>query len=660
MMALARNVFIAFFIFVFLSTQVYAGTLTGKLVDAKTGGDISGAQVDIYDASNLLVGRITSGSDGTFRQENLSGHYTLRIVATGYTLGLFTADVNTDDVDLGNLLLIPQAKIHATVKDNSSSELSNGSVRAIQDGNQVVAYFEGASGDLYVSAGEYDVIFSAPYYTEETHHVSLAPGDSISLDSSLEPTTLDTSPVVQSVSVSLSDSNVSAGSEVVLTAIATYIDGHTEDVTAAAQWDVDGAGALYKPKLIATVAGTHNVRATFDGKSGTSPLTVNLGDVRALSVSAIPSSAYTGDSVTLTSTVVDKYGNTQPTTNVNYTTSCGSINNGILTSQDACTAVVTSLLATNGSINGSVTVQFTKKDTGGNYEPTKRRSSSSSGGGGSSTGSNSSSSSGSSVGGNNGSITTLPASGSVLKLLFSDVAYVGDSVTVNVLDSNSNPVSGVVIVVVMPDGREMSLVTDKDGKVAFVPALPGDYIFKSSKYVISGVNTLTVNEVPLVNKPAIKPLDMNKYNNGTQNETATAEVPSDMVGVILAAFSGEISPADAIKATMPLWMILGALIFAAAIFFVVYTFMIGNPSSNTPAEQHENAGQSVMVKASSAPQSAPIVQSAPEPAPTPKPAAKPKAVKEPSGKVEREINELEEELREKMARLKKLKEQRGY
>lgn len=644
-----------FFLFTVFAAHAYAGTLTGKIVDAMSMGGVAGAQVNVYDSGNVLVAQLSSAADGTFSQAGLSGHYTVRVSAAGYSPSVFTASVDAGTADMGNLLIVPQAMIRVFVKDNASISLPNGTVRVVQNGNEVVARLDGASGDIYVSAGDYEVIFSAPFHTEQSFHVSLVPAGTVTLVSALEPTSIDTSPVVQSVTVSLGSQSVGAGTEVTLNAIATYTNGHVEDVTAAAVWDAGSAGTIYLPTLLATSAGNHTIRATFGGKSGTSVLSVGFGQPRSLSVNAAPASAYTGEPVTLTSTVVDQYGNAQVTTNVNYSTTCGSIQNGVLYSQDACTAVVTAVSNANTSLTGTVSVAFTKKDSR-TYEPSSRKSSTS-GGGATSTSNVTDSGTGTIIGSDNKDMGKPLADGSVLKFVFPDVAYVNSAVEVSVLDSASNKVDGVVIVVVMPDGRQFSLVTSNGGKITFIPATAGDYTLKSNKYVISGANTITVKEVPLVVKPPIRTLDTSKYAAPEPAAPVADNNNYDMVGAILAAFSGDMSPADAIKATMPLWTILGALIFAAAIFFVIYTFMAGNAQPHSEEQVQAGAGQKVQVAVSKgavspeAPTLAPAVS---------KPPAKVKAVKEPSRAIDSEIASLEDELKEKMARLKRLKEQRGY
>ncbi len=666
-----KNIILAFvFLFAILASPVAAGSLTGKVVDAMSMGGIANAQVNVYDSGNVLVSQLTSAADGTFSLANATGHYTVRVVDTGYSSSSFTADVGASSaVDMGNLLLVPQATIHAVVNDNASAPLANGFVRVMQGGNEVVARLDGASGNLYVSPGDYDVIFSAPFHAEQSYHVSLAPAGTITVTSTLEPTAVDTTPVVQSVAVGLSSATVNAGSEVTLTATATYNDGHQEDVTSAATWNSGGAGTIYSPKLVAASAGAHSVSALFGGKSGTSTLTVNFGQVRSLSLQASNTNVYTTDPVSLTALEVDQYGNGQATANVDFGTSCGVVQGSTFSSQNACTATVTATSRTNASLIGSVTILVTKKDTSSNYDPSKRRTS----GTGSDTnvtptGNNTGTDTGTNTGNSGTEPTKPPLSGStVLKFVLPESAYVGDTIEINVLDSNSNPVDGVVVTVVMPDGRSVSLVTKNGGKLTFVPATTGDYTFKSSKYAISGTNVVTVKEVPLVSKPPIKPLNMSQNQGGDVD--AASGVSSDMLGAILAVFAGEMSPADAIKATMPLWTILGALIFAAAIFFVVYTYMVGNAQphdEHMPAHAEQNQRVRVTVgdmatRESVSPSES--VAAAPAMAQKEPRPAKEKAPKEPREqpkKADSEIDGLEFELREKMARLKRLKEERGY
>ncbi|MCX8200089.1 MAG: carboxypeptidase regulatory-like domain-containing protein [Candidatus Micrarchaeota archaeon] len=663
-----RNALVAFVLaLAMLMSPASAGTLTGKVVDAATMAPVSGAQVNVYDTDNVLVSQLTTAQDGTFSQQNISGHLTLRILHAQYSGSMFTANAGQGTTDMGNLLLVPLATIRVSVLSNASAPLSSGVVRVIQDGNEVVARLDGASGDLKVSPGDYFVVFSAPYHLEQAYRVVVAPGEIKQLTSSLEPTPVDTMPVVQAVDVQLGTQAVNAGSEVQLKAIATYNDGHKEDVTAAALWDVGSAGVIYDKMLIATGAGTHTVRASFGGKSGTATLTVGFGKVRALDVQASPAQVYTDQPATLTSYLVDVYGNRQATSSVNYSATCGSVQGNVFRSTSACTAQVTSVYSTNASLRDTVSILVTQRDSGSSSSRGRSYE------GGSSSSSSSSSSSGTSstsTGSTSQPQQPQQEAVTIVKFIFPASAYVGDTVEVTVLDSHSNPVDGALIVVVMPDGRDISLVTANGGKITLLPATPGDYVFKSPRYVVSGTNVLTVKEVPLVTKPPIKPLDMSGYEDAGK-DTGTANNPQavhrDMLGVIFAAFSGEISPADAIKATMPLWTIIGALIFAAAVFFVVYTYMIGGQQPQQqahPEKAGESGKQEVRAQLKPLPaarntQPSPDAQKpAYEAAPPLARQQPPKArAKEQSRKVSDEIESLEQELKEKMARLKRLKEE---
>lgn len=654
-----RNTLIALvFAIVVFASPLMAGTLTGKIADGVTLAGVDGAQVYVYDTDNVLISQLATEQDGTFTIQNVTGHLTIRVVRAGYSNGIFTANLGSGVTNMGNLLLVPLATLRVSVKDNASAPLTNGMVRVIQDGNEVVARFDGASGDIQVSPGDYFVVFSAPFHTEQAYRVIVAPGEVKSLTSALEPTSIDMTPIVQAVDVQLGNSNVGAGSEVTLKAIATYNDGHTEDVTYAAAWDSNGAGSIYLPVLVATGAGTRTITASFGGKSGSATLTVDFGMVRALDVQASQTQIYTDQSVTLTSYLVDVYGNRQATSSVNYSTTCGSVQGNVFSSTSACTAQVTSVYTANAGLNDTVLITVSKRNSDSNS-----RSRSYEGGSSSRTTSSSSDTSGADSGILSQTQNPQPQDTvTLVKFIFPPLAYVGDVVEVTVLDSRSNPVDGVLITVVMPDGRDISLVTTNGGKVTLIPATPGDYIFKSPRYVVSGTNVLTVKEVQMVDKPPVKPLDLGGQDI-TQPNTNTESVPQqrDMLGAIFAAFSGEISPADAIKATMPLWTILGVLIFAAAVFFVVYTYMVGgtHPAAVPPEQANERSRQEVRVPASSVQvavgEMAPA-SNVPQAFVEPKQQSKAKG-KEQARKVNDEIESLEQELREKMARLKRLKEE---
>ncbi len=691
--------------FAFILSLSFAGNLTVTLNDMVTMDGIEGVTAYIYDDSdNVLVAQQNSGADGRICVQGLNGNYVIRTVREGYANGYFTAHVGaSQSVDAGNLLLVPLATLTLSVQDNASAPLDNGIVKVMQNGDVVVAQVNGASGTVQVSPGDYVIIFSAPFHTQQPFHVSLLPGESMSIASALKPTQVDTFPSVGSVTATLSTaSQVDAGTVVKLRAVAHYTDSHDEDVTAVAQWDMDGAGAFYMPELIATVYGTHNIRAVYNGRSDTKPLSVRFGDVRSLDVRASATSIYTGQTSTLTSYVLDQYSNSMATTNVNYSTTCGTVQGSVFSSGSTCTAVITGVYTANASMNDSVTITVSQRDSG-----TDSHSSSGSYHSKSSSTNTSTSTAGSNTAGKtdktNGTATTSTTEEiKSIKFVFPPTAYVGDTVEVSVLDEESNPVSGVVISVKRPDGTAISLVSSKDGKVSFVVFAPGDYKLSSSKYTVIGSDTLTAKPIPVIEKPPHQ--DKQSLNTTSTVNTGLGEAGTytdrGIVDTIVAAFTGEISPVDAIKATLPLWLIVGGVMFAAAIFFVVYTFLAGNaPPENEP--KNESADQRVAVlHAVTAPAKDELAgmkqrTASKEPGATaparsdgqesrqrvaskePASAAPVKSDEpatgqgrvggdvsghkkaKPEGRVEDEIAQLEHDLEEKMQRLKELKRSRG-
>ncbi len=650
-----RQLISIFFILIAQVALANAGNITAKFIDLNSASPIADVNVNVYDADNILVSQVQSLNDGTILITGLDGVYTLRTFKQGYDNGYFTAQVNADDqTDFSNLPLVPKASLHVNVYDNSNNPISDGVVKVIQNGNVVVAEFRGSSGDITLSAGTYDAIFSAPFHSSDMFSITLLPGDSQVLTSSLQPSPIDLTPVVVDVRVELSSSSITAGDEISVKSIATYNDAHEEDVTAVSQWDAGGSGTLILPKLIATVYGSHDITATYGGESGSAALSVALGRVESFDLQSSSTSIYTDESASLTSYLVDIYGNLEATSDVAYSTTCGSVQGPVFRSSSACTATITSTYNPDNSLTDNIAITVSARSSSSSSSSSGGYQSSSSSGGSSSSSSSSTSdeqASDDAAQSSGGGHTDASEDDNVelaVKFVFPPSAYVGDKVTVIALDANSDPMQGMVITVERPDGKTISLVTNDEGEASFVPGFEGEYILGSSKYVVLGERSIYVNAVPSAD---LSQVNGNSAEGNNENQSSSASgsetSPSDddggrsILDTIFAAFAGEMSIADALRTTLPLWLIIAAVLFAAAVFFVVYTFFVGREAVKRSAPDEPSDEEVAVVEQ--------LAQ---------KPAGDDAAVSG-NGDAEHDLSEKEmirRELEEKMRRQKQIKD----
>ncbi|MEM0438008.1 MAG: carboxypeptidase regulatory-like domain-containing protein [Candidatus Micrarchaeia archaeon] len=643
MMTAKNTIAMALLVLVSFFSAVFAGSITGTVTDMQSGAPVSGASIYVYDSENVLAAQVQSSETGTFTVNSVSGSYTIRTISAGYSNGYFTATVGeSETLNMGALLVVPNAQVTFTVKNASGQQISGCIVKAIQNGNEVVKAVSGCSGTMQLSPGDYDILFEAPFYVSNSQAVSLGPADSAELSPALDSSPINTMPVVVSVAVQASDTTLTAGDEATLSAVAHYNDGHDEDVTMSATWDTGNAGALYLPALIAANAGSRTVRATFLGVTGSATLTIVHGEPKRLDLTASSNSVRVGQQATLSSYLEDAYSNRWATNDVAYTTTCGAISGSTFTApSSACTAHITAVYNPNPALNDTITVSVTKQEEEKDKDKPKP---------GTSTSTNTSSPTTTApstptvppAGGNTTSNTGAP---STVKVIMPTKGYVGEEVTVTVLDSNSDPLKGIVLTLVWPDGTKVSLVTSRKGEAKFTPHVAGKYKIVSAKYAIVGDTEFEAVEKPGAPTNGSQPKPIVPIVGGGQegNESQPQGPERSILGTIFAAFAGEISPADAIRATMPLWLVVGGIILAAALFFVVYTFLAGKLPD---PDEKSAAGPETQPQ----PQKEVVVVGKPE-----QPREQPKPADEIS-LMESEVDELKRELEEKMQRLKRAKE----
>ena len=169
-------------------------------------------------------------------------------------------------------------------------------------------------------------------------------------------------PAVVSVSVVASSASLTVGQEVQLTAIATYSDHSTQDVTPSATWQSDDSnivtvspsGLLCGEKS----GGPVRVTASSSGHSGSLAFTVTAATLSSILVSPAPVSLFAGQTASMKATGVYSDGTSQDITGqVLWSTGDGSIATvsalGLLAAQAPGQTNVT---AASGPVSGNATV----------------------------------------------------------------------------------------------------------------------------------------------------------------------------------------------------------------------------------------------------------------------------------------------------------------
>ncbi|MDQ3340063.1 MAG: Ig-like domain-containing protein [Myxococcota bacterium] len=174
-----------------------------------------------------------------------------------------------------------------------------------------------------------------------------------------------------SIQVTPANDSIADGSTLQFTAIGTYTDASTQDLTAQATWSsTNGTTAQISnaagSKGLATAQnpGTTTIGATFGGVTGTTQLTVTPATLASIQVTPTNASIADGTTLQYAATGVFTDGSTQDLTATatwSSTTTAAAISNaagsrGLATAQEAGT---TTISATSGTTTGSTTLTVT-------------------------------------------------------------------------------------------------------------------------------------------------------------------------------------------------------------------------------------------------------------------------------------------------------------
>lgn len=181
-----------------------------------------------------------------------------------------------------------------------------------------------------------------------------------------------TAATATAVSVTPSNASLPKGSNRAYTAMATFTDNSTQDVTASAEWSSDttsvatvGNTAGNKGRVTAVAQGNSAIRASFQGASGATPVTVTAAVLASIEVTPSNSSFAKGTSKQFTATAVYTDSTTQNVTSTATWSSSdaaiASISNASLTKGRASAVAegVVTISASSGGLSGSTQLTVT-------------------------------------------------------------------------------------------------------------------------------------------------------------------------------------------------------------------------------------------------------------------------------------------------------------
>ncbi len=612
----------------FLIPFISAGSLNMHFVDLTSMSSVEGVSVDLYDYNtNILLSTHNSDVNGVLTIDDLEGEYTLRASKDGYSNVKITQVMNGADVDLGDQFMVSFSKVNVEIS-NASGPVTNAVVTIQETVDSISDVFEGSNGVLEVPAGSYTIFVYAPNHVQKSFPINLAPGEVVNKVYVMEYSNETLFPTVVNVEVDLDKSSVNAGEEVIVSAKAIYNNGLEYDVTSSAQWNIPDVGEVYNNEIVTQVRGTHTITATFLGKTGTSTLNVANGEVESLTLTASKTSVVVKEKSIITCNLRDVYANVfTSSADVTCTTTCGTLNGNEFSSNSVCTATILCVYNANNSINSTVTVKVNEEDSGGS----------------------SSGSSGSTKTTTTTTTTSTTTTTTVkpvveekveeelttIKFVLPDEVVEGGLIEIVVTDINGDPVEGIEITVMDPNKDKFTLSSDSNGLISFEANLFGNYFLYSEDYTIAGTRVIYVESLmPDLSELNTTPVIINAEPIIPQkrdvNETNTEDTRASVFDVLTATISGEMSIVDALKATVHLWILIAIVLISAAIFFVVYTYVIGKSISD---DENNSKPDNVQMEKVSVKVSETIV---------------PPAVDQP-------ITETESELEEKLRKLRELK-----
>ena len=124
-------------------------------------------------------------------------------------------------------------------------------------------------------------------------------------------------PVLQSITVTPANSSVQVGLTQTFTATANYSNGSTTDVSNTATWSSSNVSKATMARNVATGvnAGTSTITATFQGKSGTTSLTVTAPVLQTVMVTPAEASIQVGQTQTFTAMAIYSNGSSTDISN---------------------------------------------------------------------------------------------------------------------------------------------------------------------------------------------------------------------------------------------------------------------------------------------------------------------------------------------------------
>lgn len=615
---------LAYIFILFLIPFISAGSLSMHFVDLTSMSSVGDVSVDLYDYNtNILLSTHNSDVNGVLTIEDLEGEYTLRASKDGYSNVKVTQVMDVPDVDLGDQFMVPFSSVNVEVR-NSTGAID--AVVTIQENSDIINdVFEGSEGIFEVSAGSYTIFVYAPNHVQKSFSINLAPGEIINKVYVLEYADETLFPSVVNVEVDLDKSSVNAGEEVIVSAKAIYNNGLEYDITSSAQWNIPAVGEVYDNEIVTQNMGTYTISATFLGKTGSNTLNVENGDVESLTITASKTSLYVKQKSTITCNLRDVYSNIFTSSeDVTCTTTCGTLNANEFSSNSVCTAIITCVYNADNSINSTITIKVNEEDSGSN--------------------------SGSSSGSTKTTTTTqtTPTTPTIveeeeeveeelttIKFVLPDDIVEGGLIEIVVTDINGDPVEGIEITIMDPNNGKFTLTSDSNGLISFEALLFGNYFFYSEKYTIAGSRVVYVESLmPDISELDTSPVIINAEpiipEKRNVTDTNTEDTRASVFDVLTATISGEMSIVDALRSTVHLWILIAIVLISAAIFFVVYTYVIGKSINE---DEKTSKPDNVQMEKVSVKESESIV---------------PPVVDQP-------ITETESELEEKLRKLRELK-----
>ncbi len=567
-----------FVLYILLFAFVSAAFVEGHVVDTN-GNALEGVDVKVYSLDNLLLAQNSTDANGYYYVGNVSGYVKIRAVKAGYSTYQSTELIPDTGKSGYDFMLVQDAIIHY---DFSSLPRADDGFFVVRQGSSATYIAYGASGDLEVSPGSgYALKFVIP--SDASYDIdfskTLNPGDYEVVTYNNNPK----SPALQlnSLDLTLDSTSADAGDEVKVKVEAHWnLQDYDGDVTNAVNWELNGVGELYLPRLIVTKSGDTEISVSLFGVSDSETIHVNPSAPVSLTVRPDRTCAETDESILLTAYLEDQFGNEWVTNDVSYTTNCGTISSSRIRSESECTAHITATYNPNTNLTYSFSVRFEESNSG---------SSGSSSGSSSSSGTTTTSSWASSYSDSSTSdednfpepepqvnVVEEEKEPSMARVIYPDRVYVGDEFTLVVVDDENEPLSSVVVVLHRPDNKTVSLPTDKKGTVKYTSYIPGNYTVEVSGYELKESVQFEVVEVkiPVKDNVVVVNTKPNKPKPVVLN-TQTPESPRSMLDTIVAAFKGDVSLADALRATMPLWIFIAVILLLAALLFVAYSYMVG-------------------------------------------------------------------------------------